>query len=140
MMTRRPTVLTLILSLLAAGPAMAADLPAAKPEQVGLSPERLERIGLALRADVERGRIPGAVVVVARKGRIAYMQAVGFRDKPAGTPMAGSAGDYFWPGAYATYWWADPKEEMVVVSMMQSPLGRHYQQLVRALVLQAIAK
>jgi CubicO group peptidase (beta-lactamase class C family) len=138
MMTQRPIVLTLLLSLLAAGPAMAADLPTAKPEQVGLSPERLERIGLALRADVERGRIPSAVV--ARKGRIAYMQTVGFRDKAAGTPMAGSAGDYFWPGVFATYWWADPKEEMVVVSMMQSPLGRHYQQLVRALGLQAITK
>jgi len=55
-------------------------------------------------------------------------------------PMAGSAGDYFWPGAFATYWWADPKEQMVVVSMMQSPLGRHYQQALRALVLQAITE
>ena len=27
--------------------------------------------------------------------------------------------------------WADPKEEMVVISMMQSPLGRHYQQVLR---------
>jgi CubicO group peptidase (beta-lactamase class C family) len=57
-----------------------------------------------------------------------------------GAPMPGSAGDYFWPGAFATYWWADPKEQMVVVSMMQSPLGRHYQQLVRALVYQALVE
>ena len=91
MMTRLPIVLTLLLSLLAAGPAGAADLPRAKPEQVGLSPERLERIGQVLRADVERGRIPGAVVVVARKGRIAYVLAVGFRDKAAGTPMTPDA-------------------------------------------------
>ena len=55
-------------------------------------------------------------------------------------PIPGSAGDYYWPGAFATYWWADPKEEMVVVSMMQSPLGRHYQQIVRTLVYQAIAE
>jgi len=54
--------------------------------------------------------------------------------------MAGSAGDFFWPGAYATYWWADPKAELVVVSMLQSPLGRHYQQLLRALVNQAIVE
>lgn len=91
MMTRLPIVPILLLSLLAAGPAVAADLPTAKPEQVGLSPERLERIGQVLRADVERGRIPGAVVVVARKGRIAYVQAVGFRDKAAGTPMTRDA-------------------------------------------------
>ena len=56
------------------------------------------------------------------------------------SPMAGSTGDFFWPGAYATYWWADPREEMVVVSMIQSPLGGHYQQLLRALVSQALAE
>jgi hypothetical protein len=44
------------------------------------------------------------------------------------------------PIAFATYWWADSKEEMVVVSMMQSPLGRHYQQVLRALVFQVIAE
>jgi CubicO group peptidase (beta-lactamase class C family) len=54
-------------------------------------------------------------------------------------PIPGSPGDFYWPGAYATYWWADPKEELVVVFMMQSPLGRHYQHLVRGLVYQAIA-
>ena len=79
--------IALILPLLVAASVEAAGLPTAKPEEVGLSAERLERIGQALRADVERGRIPGAVVVVARKGRIAYVQALGFRDKAAGAPM-----------------------------------------------------
>jgi CubicO group peptidase (beta-lactamase class C family) len=83
--------LVLILSLLATAPAGAADLPTAKPEQVGLSSERLDRMTQALRADVERGRIPGAVVLVARKGRIAYLQPVGFRDKTASTPMTADA-------------------------------------------------
>ena len=86
-MTRRSIVLALLLSLLAIGHAVAGDLPTTKPEQVGLSSERLERIGQVLRADVERGRIPGAVVVVARKGRVALVQAVGFRDKAAGASM-----------------------------------------------------
>ncbi len=90
-MKRRSIVLALILALLAPGLALAADLPTAKPEQVGLSSERLARITQVLRADVERGRIPGAVVVVARKGRVAYVQAVGFRDKTAGTPMTPDA-------------------------------------------------
>jgi CubicO group peptidase (beta-lactamase class C family) len=85
-MTRRPIVLALLL-LLAIGHAAAGDLPTAKPEQVGLSSKRLERIGQVLRVDVEGGRIPGAVVVIARKGRIASVQAVGFRDKAAGAPM-----------------------------------------------------
>ena len=86
-MKRLSPILVLVLSLLTPGYAVAADLPAAKPEQVGLSSERLDRMTQVLRADVERGRIPGAVVVVARKGRIAYVQAIGFRDKTAGTPM-----------------------------------------------------
>jgi CubicO group peptidase (beta-lactamase class C family) len=90
-MTRLAIVLTLILSLVATPIASAGGLPTAKPEQVGLSSERLDRIGQALRADVERGRIAGAVVVVARKGRVAYSQAVGFRDKAAGAPMTTDA-------------------------------------------------
>jgi CubicO group peptidase (beta-lactamase class C family) len=71
--------------------AVASPLPTAKPEQVGLSAERLERIGQTLRTDVERGRIAGAVVLVARKGKVAYLEAVGFRDKSAGTPMTPDA-------------------------------------------------
>ncbi len=68
-MVRRSIVLALLLSFLAIGHAVAIDLPTTKPEQVGLSSERLERIGQVPRADVERGRIPGAVVVVARHDR-----------------------------------------------------------------------
>ena len=90
-MKRRSVVLALLLSLMIAPVAGASGLPAAKPEAVGLSAERLDRIAQALRADVERGRISGAVVVVARKGRLAYLQAVGFRDKEANAPMTNDA-------------------------------------------------
>jgi CubicO group peptidase (beta-lactamase class C family) len=83
-------VLPLLLVLIA-GPAAATGLPAAKPEEVGLSAARLDRIGQTLRADVERGRLPGAVVVVARRGRVAYSEAVGFRDKAANAPMTADA-------------------------------------------------
>jgi CubicO group peptidase (beta-lactamase class C family) len=90
-MTRLSLVLALLVSLLAAPVAGANGLPVAKPEQVGLSSERLARIGAVLRADVEQGRIPGAVVLVARKGRIAYLEGVGFLDKTAGAPMSPEA-------------------------------------------------
>jgi len=90
-MTRRCIVFGLLLALLSIDRAAGNDLPTAKPEQVGLSSERLERIGLALRNDVERGRIPGAVVVVVRNGRVALVQAVGFRDKAAGAAMTPDA-------------------------------------------------
>ena len=68
--------------------AFAADpLPRAKPESVGMSSARLARIGAALKADVDKGRLPGAVIGVARKGKLVYFEAVGFRDKEAGSPM-----------------------------------------------------
>ena len=84
-------VLAAVLSLLAAPPAGAQGLPAAKPEEVGLSSERLARIGAILRDDVERGRIPGVVIMVARRGKLAYVETVGFRDKAAGAPMTRDA-------------------------------------------------
>src|SRR5262249_53212007 len=72
--------------------AFAADpLPRAKPETVGMSSERLARIGEALRADVEKGRLPGAVVAVARKGKLVYYQSFGYLDKDAGTKMQNDA-------------------------------------------------
>jgi CubicO group peptidase (beta-lactamase class C family) len=40
---------------------------------------------------VEKGRLPGAVVLVARKGRVAYFEAWGFRDKTAGAPLTRDA-------------------------------------------------
>ena len=83
--TTRALVLALVVLLSHA--AWAADLTIAKPEQVGLSSERLARITELIRTDVENGRLPGAVAVVARKGRIAYFEAVGFRDRAAGTPL-----------------------------------------------------
>lgn len=71
--------------------AHAASLPTAKPEEVGLSSSALQRIGRALKADVESGQLAGAVVIVARKGRVAYMESVGFRDKATGAPMTPDA-------------------------------------------------
>jgi CubicO group peptidase (beta-lactamase class C family) len=49
---------------------------------------RLDRIGEVLDADVAAGKIPGGVVVVARQGEVAYERASGYRDRPAGAPIA----------------------------------------------------
>jgi CubicO group peptidase (beta-lactamase class C family) len=64
-----------------------AELPTAKPEDVGLSSERLNRISLTLKAHVEKGVIPGAVALVARKGKIAYFESFGMRDLETSSPM-----------------------------------------------------
>src|SRR3954467_6372540 len=76
------------IALAVALPALAADpLPRAKPESVGMSSARLARIGEVLKADIEKGRIPGAVVAIARKGKLVYFEAFGYADKEAGAKM-----------------------------------------------------
>ena len=62
-----------------------------KPESVGFSSKRLEPLGNVLRADVEKGRIPGAVMLIERRGKIAYFEAFGMRDKAKGAPMTKDA-------------------------------------------------
>ncbi len=66
-------------------------LPVARPEEVGLSAERLARIRPVLEAEVAENRLPGAVVMIARRGRLAYSETVGFRDRQANAPMAPDA-------------------------------------------------
>ena len=64
-----------------------AELSTAKPEDVGLSSERLNRISATLNAHIEKGVIPGAVALVARKGKIAYFESFGTRDLETSSPM-----------------------------------------------------
>jgi CubicO group peptidase (beta-lactamase class C family) len=81
-------ILATTLCLSASGAALAEDpLPRANPEEVGLSSERLARIGATLKADIEAGRIPGAVIAVARRGKLVALDAYGWRDKAAGVAM-----------------------------------------------------
>jgi CubicO group peptidase (beta-lactamase class C family) len=90
-MQRLARALSILAVVFWSASAFAQALPTAKPEQVGLSSERLARIGQLVRADVEKGRLPGAVVLVVRKGRVAYFEAIGFRDKASGAPMTKDA-------------------------------------------------
>jgi CubicO group peptidase (beta-lactamase class C family) len=60
----------------------ARPLPkASQPEEVGFSTERLNLVAEAFHADVDKGLIPGAVVLIARNGKVAYLETVGFRDR-----------------------------------------------------------
>jgi CubicO group peptidase (beta-lactamase class C family) len=74
--------------LTVAAPVSSAPLPkAAKPEAVGFSSQRLQRVTDTFNADVASGKIPGAVVLIARRGKVAYQQAFGFQDRAADTAM-----------------------------------------------------
>lgn len=58
-----------------------------KPEKVGLSSERLERITKQIESDVAAGNIPGAVAMVARKGELVYSRAFGKANTEKGAEM-----------------------------------------------------
>jgi CubicO group peptidase (beta-lactamase class C family) len=68
-------------TFLASAPALLAQaLPSARPEELGFSGQRLDRVGQWLEAEVAARRIPGAVVMVVRNGKVAYARSVGQQD------------------------------------------------------------
>ena len=85
--TKRMMLVTLLF-ILVASIASAQGIPqATNPEKVGLSKERLQRISVWIQGDVDKGIVPGAVVMVLRKGKIAYFEAFGYRDREKKIPM-----------------------------------------------------
>jgi len=78
--------------LLLAGSVCAQGLPRAKtPEEVGLSSERLRRITETFKAEIDKGTMPGAVLLVARRGKVAHFEALGQRDPQANEAMSADA-------------------------------------------------
>jgi CubicO group peptidase (beta-lactamase class C family) len=70
---------------------VAQNLPTAKPVDVGLSAERLERITQWLSTESGKGTIPGAVTMIIRNGKVAYFEAVGVLDPQTKAPMTKDA-------------------------------------------------
>src|ERR1700694_3525356 len=60
---------------------------AANPEEVGLSSSQLARIEAVTQKHIDAGLVPGAVMLVARRGKIAWYKSMGFRDRAAKDPM-----------------------------------------------------
>ena len=86
-MKARAAFLAALITMFAITTAWAQSLPTAKPEQVGMSAQRLDRVGQSFKAQIERGRFPGAVVVVMRKGKVAYFETFGQLDPATGAKM-----------------------------------------------------
>jgi CubicO group peptidase (beta-lactamase class C family) len=63
-------------------------LPQAKPESIGLSPSRLSRLSDAFKREVDKGTLPGATVMVARKGQVGWFDAIGRQSPAEARPMA----------------------------------------------------
>jgi len=64
-----------------------ASSPGVKPEDVGLSSERLQRISQMIARRIAAGEIAGAVTIVARKGKVAFESSQGVMDLDSKQPM-----------------------------------------------------
>ena len=86
--TKRCAFLLVLLGWVSAAPVSAdSGLPTAKPEAVGMSSERLARVGPALQAYIDRSEVAGTVTMVARRGKVVYQEARGWSDIEADKPL-----------------------------------------------------
>jgi len=79
---------SLLICVACALSALAQELPKlARPEDAGFSTERLSRITQFFQSEVDKGAIPGAVLLVSRNGKTVYRQAIGYQDRESKIPM-----------------------------------------------------
>jgi CubicO group peptidase (beta-lactamase class C family) len=86
-MNRKTPISSALAALVLVAAGYAQELPSAKPELVGLSPERLGRIAAAVQKGIDDKRIAGAVSMVVRRGQVAWFDARGMADREAGKAM-----------------------------------------------------
>ena len=86
----KTAVLSVLLLTVLAWPVDTAT-PVAKPEDVGLSSERLQRVTQMIQQRIAAGDLAGAVTIVARKGRVAYLNSQGVMDLESKQPMTPAA-------------------------------------------------
>jgi CubicO group peptidase (beta-lactamase class C family) len=120
-----------LLAMLIAFPAASDPLQRARPEEVGLEPARLARLMAALEEDVRLERLPGAVLAIARKGRLAWYESLGYRDQPARVPMPRDA-------VFAIASMTKPLTSVAALLLMEEgrlsladPVAKHLPQLAR---------
>jgi CubicO group peptidase (beta-lactamase class C family) len=82
----RGSLLAVLLMTAASAAVVSKDLPTARPEDVGLSSERLARMNKAIHAYVDAGRTPGVVTLIARHGKVVHLDAYGKADLASGRP------------------------------------------------------
>lgn len=108
-----------------------APLQTAAPADLGLNPGRTQHIVSALQACVDRQHIPGAVVLVARQGKIGLFEAIGQQDPAAGTPMRTDS-------IFRIYSMTKPLVSVAVMMLVErgrllvsDPVGRHLPEYAR---------
>jgi CubicO group peptidase (beta-lactamase class C family) len=87
MRSQRSFPIAVLLSFVLAATLAAQSLPMATPESVGMSSERLQRVGDRVQEYIDAGQVAGAVTLIAREGRVVHLEAHGHRDREANIPM-----------------------------------------------------
>jgi CubicO group peptidase (beta-lactamase class C family) len=88
MLCARLKLTIVVPAVLCCANSFAQSLPLARrPEDVGFSSQRLERTRGVLKANVDDKRLPGAVLLIVRNGRVAFYDSVGYQDRASQTPM-----------------------------------------------------
>ena len=88
------SILAVLLSMAAVGVAAAKPdpgMPTAKARSVGMSADRLDRIGPVMQQYIDAELVPGTVTMVARRGKVVHFEARGFMDVESGKPMRADA-------------------------------------------------
>jgi len=100
-------------------------LPTALPQTLGFDADRCHNIGAVLQREVDIGRLPGAVVLLARKGRVVLHQALGQQDPQAGVAMGLDA-------IFRIYSMTKPMVSVAVMQLMErgqlllsDPVAKH---------------
>ena len=78
---------SVLLLVLLTGVVVAADLPNARPESVGMSTQRLSRLKSEMQALVDSNQLPGVVTMVAKDGKVVEFDAAGKRDVESAAPL-----------------------------------------------------
>ena len=88
-MRRLAWSIVVVATLVSWSTAVAAEAPldTAKPESVGMSTERLNRIAPAMQRYIDEGLVAGTVTLVARRGQIVHLEARGYRNVDSKAPM-----------------------------------------------------
>jgi CubicO group peptidase (beta-lactamase class C family) len=87
-LTLAAAIAILVFPIALVWPAPAGELPRAQPDQVGLDAAKLDQATALFRQAIDNKEIAGAVLLVARHGKVAYLEAIGKQDVEAGVAMS----------------------------------------------------
>ncbi len=91
MKTGAACALLLALLVLPQFPAVSASVSTARPEDVGLSSERLQRVNQMIERRIAGGDMAGAITIVARRGKVAHLSVQGVMNVETRQPMTPAA-------------------------------------------------